>query len=249
MTITSVQIIRQAWHYFKTGFFRCLGVGIIASLANILLTMHLLSLYENFIADDTLSAHQSVLGLLLMIGSIIIQAFALGFMIEHFNNLDRKSNYSTFQIAYLTVSKFKRLLPTYLIVAILFSLGLNLFFIPGLIVATFFLIATPLVLFENQTPFAALKTSAKTLKPYFFIILSIVCLNTFLQLGLPGLLNLLTHTTPETAPITGLTPHAILVSHAINSIVSIFVNATSFAAYKIFKTNRTPSSSLQDEQP
>jgi len=90
----------------------------------------------------------------------------------------------TWNIAWRLLSHvFMRALLTSLITWTGVVIGLSLFILPGFVIGTFFALALPIVIFEESSPWEALKKSAQRVYPNLLLVALIVCLSWSLLFG------------------------------------------------------------------
>lgn len=189
--ISPLLCIKLGWGFFKGGFLRhgsaSLGFGIAyyATLIQTLMTT------AEILQSHTLSfgTFAPLLGWFVLM--LLLQTFAVGFIITNCQNLQLQKHYSSFQVSYLVAQHFPKMLLGTVLFDILLVAGLRLYLIPGILVAGLCILYPALIMIEHRASLEALSRSLRQTKNHFSPILTLGALNIFLIFGATSIVQLI----------------------------------------------------------
>ena len=166
-----MQVIHYAWMLYQKTVWSMVGVTVFAAVVSRAL---LYLIPENaFDPKHTQSISHSLLWVLLIfVGSaVMFWCHATLQIVAYQAHTQQKTNIMV--AAHYALQKIFSVVSNGFMFSILLVLGLALYVLPGLLIAVFFMLYLPMILFENQSGFGPFIFSVRWVKPFFWEVLPI----------------------------------------------------------------------------
>jgi hypothetical protein len=165
-TLNILPVLHYAWTLYQKSFLKLFSIAFVAAMLSQLLVLNFPT--DALSAQDASQIHLSGWFVAAAIAASILMLWCHSTLQVLIYAQHSHTRLSLTQALLFTLKKLPMIISNGFMFTILLMLGLMLYIVPGILIATVLMLYLPVMLFEHQWGFRAFVTSFQWIKPFFF---------------------------------------------------------------------------------